>query len=73
MRFIVEKRGEKKHMQIAIATNDGKNVDGHFGSAGAFKIFEVSKNGYELIDEILLEVSNGEKICPPLNDASVED
>lgn len=59
-------------MRIAIATRDGKNVNGHFASASTFMLFDVSKNGYELINEVLLDESDRDKICSPFRDDNVD-
>jgi nitrogen fixation protein NifX len=37
-------------MKIAFATTDGINVDEHFGRAGMFAIYELTANGYKLIE-----------------------
>ncbi|MDR3602158.1 MAG: NifB/NifX family molybdenum-iron cluster-binding protein [Desulfosporosinus sp.] len=59
-------------MRIVIATNDGKNVNGHFAGAAAFKIFDVSKNGYELINEVIFDVSDSAKLCSPFRNDNVD-
>ncbi len=33
-------------MKVAFATTDGINVDEHFGRAGAFAVYEITKEGY---------------------------
>jgi nitrogen fixation protein NifX len=33
-------------MKIAFATTDGVNVDEHFGRAGAFAIYDLTRDGY---------------------------
>ncbi len=37
-------------MKVAFATTDGKNVDEHFGRAGMFVIYELTKDGYHLLE-----------------------
>ena len=37
-------------MKIAFATTDGINIDEHFGRAGMFAIYELSADGYRLIE-----------------------
>jgi nitrogen fixation protein NifX len=37
-------------VRIALASNDGKNVDGHFGSCSHFLIYQVSASEARLID-----------------------
>ncbi len=37
-------------MKIAFATTDGVNVDEHFGRAGMFAIYEVSKDFYKFLE-----------------------
>ena len=38
-------------MRVAFATTDGVNVNEHFGRAGKFSIYEVTKEGYEFIED----------------------
>jgi nitrogen fixation protein NifX len=37
-------------MKIAFATTDGINVDEHFGRAGLFAVYELTKDGYSLVE-----------------------
>lgn len=37
-------------MKIAFATTDGMNVDEHFGRAGTFAVYELTMDGYRLIE-----------------------
>ncbi len=37
-------------MKIAFATTDGVNVDEHFGRAGMFAVYEITKDGYRFIE-----------------------
>lgn len=37
-------------MKIAFATTDGINVDEHFGRAGMFAVYELTKEGYQFIE-----------------------
>ena len=37
-------------MRIAFATTDGINVDEHFGRAGMFAIYRLTREGYSLVE-----------------------
>ncbi|NOY64810.1 MAG: nitrogen fixation protein NifX [Nitrospirae bacterium] len=37
-------------MKVAFATTDGINVDEHFGRAGMFAIYEVTRDGYQFVE-----------------------
>jgi nitrogen fixation protein NifX len=37
-------------MKIAFATTDGVNVDEHFGRAGLFAVYELTNDGYALLE-----------------------
>lgn len=37
-------------MRIAFATTDGTSVDEHFGRAGMFAVYEISKTGHSFIE-----------------------
>jgi nitrogen fixation protein NifX len=37
-------------MKVAFATTDGINVDEHFGRAGMFAIYELTKDGYRFVE-----------------------
>jgi nitrogen fixation protein NifX len=37
-------------MKIAFATTDGVNVNEHFGRAGTFAIYDVTKEGYTFVE-----------------------
>lgn len=37
-------------MKIAFATTDGINVDEHFGRAGSFAIYDLSRAGYNFLE-----------------------
>ncbi|MEW6740824.1 MAG: nitrogen fixation protein NifX [Nitrospirota bacterium] len=37
-------------MKVAFATTDGVNVDEHFGRAGMFAIYELTKDGYRFVE-----------------------
>ena len=37
-------------MKIAFATTDGTKVDEHFGRAGLFAVYELSTDGYRLVE-----------------------
>ncbi len=40
----------KFHFRIAIATNSGERIDGHFGSCESFAIYQFDANRSELIE-----------------------
>lgn len=37
-------------MKVAFATTDGINIDEHFGRAGKFAIYELTKDGYKFVE-----------------------
>jgi len=37
-------------MKVAFATTDGINVDEHFGRAGSFAVYDLSRSGYHLLE-----------------------
>lgn len=37
-------------MKVAFATTDGVNVDEHFGRAGLFAVYELTKEGYAFVE-----------------------
>lgn len=37
-------------MKIAFATTDGVNIDEHFGRAGLFTVYELTEEGYSLVE-----------------------
>ena len=37
-------------MKVAFATTDGNSIDEHFGRAGMFAVYELSRDGYELVE-----------------------
>lgn len=37
-------------MKVAFATTDGINVDEHFGRAGMFAVYEMTKDAYKLVE-----------------------
>ncbi len=37
-------------MKIAFATTDGVNVDEHFGRAGKFAVYELTREGYRFVE-----------------------
>lgn len=37
-------------MKVAFATTDGINVDEHFGRAGMFVVYEITKTGYRFVE-----------------------
>jgi nitrogen fixation protein NifX len=39
-------------MRIAIATDDRKNLNGHFALSNVFMFFDVTENSYSLIEEV---------------------
>jgi nitrogen fixation protein NifX len=60
-----------KGMKIAFATQDLQRVDAHFGWAKNIAIYEISPDGYNLVEEIqfsgdLLEDGNEDKLTPKI-------
>ncbi|HYA88833.1 MAG TPA: NifB/NifX family molybdenum-iron cluster-binding protein, partial [Nitrospirota bacterium] len=43
-------RGQEGIMKIAFATTDGRTVDEHFGRAGMFAIYEITKHGHRFVE-----------------------
>ncbi len=37
-------------MKVAFATTDGRNVDEHFGRAGLFAVYDLTTEGYRLLE-----------------------
>jgi nitrogen fixation protein NifX len=37
-------------MRVGFATTDGKHVDEHFGRAGMFAIYEITRDGYTFVE-----------------------
>ena len=37
-------------MKVAFATTDGVNIDEHFGRAGSFAIYDLSRSGYQFAE-----------------------
>jgi nitrogen fixation protein NifX len=37
-------------MKIAFATTDGKTIDEHFGRAGSFAVYDLTKDGYQRLE-----------------------
>jgi len=37
-------------MKVAFATTDGINIDEHFGRAGSFAIYDLSRSGYQFAE-----------------------
>lgn len=37
-------------LRVAVASNSGENLDGHFGSAPRFLVYQVGKNAIKLVD-----------------------
>ena len=52
---------------MAIATQDGKNVNGHFGSANAFMIFDITEKGYVFVEKVVFG-SDGTNACKDMKD-----
>ena len=42
-------------IRVAIATQDMKNLNAHFGSAKKFAIYDVSKTGWNLVETVAFE------------------
>jgi nitrogen fixation protein NifX len=45
-------------MRVVIATDDKKNLNGHFAFAGVFMLFDISEDSYSLIKEVCFSVNN---------------
>ena len=59
-------------MKVAFATQDLKRVDAHFGWAKNIAIYEISPQGYQLVEAIqfdgdLQEDGNEDKLAPKLD------
>ncbi|XWK91208.1 MAG: nitrogen fixation protein NifX [Phormidium sp.] len=59
-------------MKIAFATNDKVHINAHFGWAKQMTVYEVSTEGYQLVDTLsfegdLKEDGNEDKLEPKLN------
>ena len=48
---------DKGPIRIAVATSDGKNVDGGFGNTSRFDVYSVSNNGVKLIRAVHIDTS----------------
>lgn len=48
-------------MRVALATQDGENVNGHFASTRLFKFYEVTPEGYHHIEDITFDVVTAEE------------
>jgi len=44
-------RNTNKTYRIAAASTDGKTINEHFGKAASFLIYEIGKEGYNLIEK----------------------
>ncbi|MCA1910202.1 MAG: nitrogen fixation protein NifX [Magnetospirillum sp.] len=51
-------------MKVAIATQDGTNVDGHFASARTFKFFSITKDEAHFLEEMQFETVSAEEGRP---------
>ncbi len=47
-------------MKVAIATHDMKSLNAHFGSAGKFAIYDVSREGHRFVEAIAFDSVSGE-------------
>ncbi|KAF0118824.1 MAG: nitrogen fixation protein NifX [Rhodospirillaceae bacterium] len=47
-------------MKVAIATQDMKSLNAHFGSAHAFAIYDVSRDGHHLVEVVTFEEGSHE-------------
>ncbi|MGQ4648160.1 nitrogen fixation protein NifX [Lyngbya aestuarii] len=59
-------------MKIAFATNDLVHINGHFGSAKYMAIYEIDKEGYQLVENMefqgnLAQDGNENKVEPKIN------
>ena len=48
---------EKDPIRIAVATSNGKNIDGGFGNASRFDVYSVSDNGVKLVRTVHIDTS----------------
>ncbi len=48
-------------IRVAIATQDMKNLNAHFGSAKKFAIYDVSKTGWSLIETVAFDAVSDER------------
>jgi len=48
-------------IRVAIATQDMKNLNAHFGSAKKFAVYEVSKSGWNLVETVAFETVSDER------------
>jgi nitrogen fixation protein NifX len=45
-------------MRVVIATDDKKNLNGHFSLANVFMFFDISEDSYSLINEVCFSLDN---------------
>jgi nitrogen fixation protein NifB len=58
--------GSGEMAKIAIASTDGKNIDGHFGQTREFLIYELSNDGsYHQTDKLLIDEIDDERAKLP--------
>lgn len=48
-------------IRVAIATQDMKNLNAHFGSARRFAIYDVTKTGWALVESVAFDVVSDEQ------------
>lgn len=58
-------------IKVAFASNDGKNIDAHFGGAKEFYIYEVSKETFSLSHVINIESKDTDKTVSLLKDIDI--
>ena len=51
----VEAPASEPAIRVAVATQDMKNLNAHFGSAKKFAIYDVSKTGWNLVETVACE------------------
>ena len=52
---------EQATIRVAIATQDMKHLNAHFGSARKFAIYDVSKTGWTLVETVAFETVSDEQ------------
>lgn len=51
-------------MRVVVATEDGKNVNGHFAMSGWFHFYEVEANSSEFVKEVRFEPGDRKETHP---------
>jgi len=57
----VDAPSEEAAIRVAIATQDMKNLNAHFGSARKFAIYDVSKAGWTLVETVAFDTVSDEQ------------